>query len=179
MNIQIRDITEQELPQLGALHVQSIKDAYSGFVDQGYLDSLTVEDRVAKWTEWFTPEERPLLMAWDGDVPAGFINFGKLRTAPPGCSPIRPPYTAEIFAFYAAKEYWGKSVGSALFRAAVHRLVDMRHESLCLWVLEDNARAVSFYKNKGGQRCGKQMIEMGPSRLKEICYGWRKTKDLL
>ena len=179
MNIDIREITEDELKQLAALHVASIKDAYDGFVDPEYLASLNVEDRTVKWQEWFTPDERPLYMAWDSDIPAGFVNFGKIKTAPPGGSPVRPLYTAEIFAIYTAKEYWGKGVGSALFKTAAQKLAEMKHQSLCLWVLDKNARAVEFYKNKGGQRCGKMQIEMGRSKLKEVCYGWRDTSGLM
>ena len=51
----------------------------------------------------------------------------------------------------------------------------MKHKSMCLWVLEKNERAVSFYKKLGGERCGKKEIEIGKSKVKEVCFGWRNA----
>jgi hypothetical protein len=31
----------------------------------------------------------------------------------------------------------------------------------------------------GGQRVGKKMIEIGPTKAKEMCYGWRYIDIIL
>ncbi|MCB9990035.1 MAG: GNAT family N-acetyltransferase [Rhodospirillales bacterium] len=180
MSFTIRPVTEDDLPALSYIHVQGWKDAYGGMVDQAYLDSLDPAQREIRWREWFDPEQKPVFMAFDAqDNPAGFVNFGRLQTPPPGSSPIRPLYSGEVYAIYILSPYWRQGLGTELMRVAAQGLSDMRHKSLCLWVLEKNARAVSFYKKRGGERCGKKDIEIGPSTAREICFGWRDTAALL
>jgi hypothetical protein len=50
---------------------------------------------------------------------------------------------------------------------------------MCLWVLDGNQRGKAFYQAMGGQKLGGKMIEIGPSSLKEICYGWRDLSLLI
>ena len=176
----IRPATQDDIPALAHIHVQGWKDAYGGLVDQGYLDNLDEADRAQKWIEWFDPEQKPVFMAFaeNGD-PAGFVNYGRLQTPPPGSSPIRPLYSGEIYALYILSDYWRQGLGTRLMRQAAQGLAAMKHKSMCLWVLEKNNRAVSFYKKIGGERCGKKDIEIGPSMAREICFGWRDTGTLL
>lgn len=113
------------------------------------------------------------------DRPAGFVSYGRLKTPPPGSSPIRPLYSAEIYGLYLLPAYYRQGLGTRLMAEAAQQLRAMKHKSLCLWVIEKNNRAVSFYKERGGERIGKHDIEIGPSRVREICFGWRDTAGLL
>jgi len=178
---EIRPATENDIPALAHIHVQGLHDAYGGIVDQAYLASLNEQEQAAKWrNEWFDPGQCPVLMAVDDNGnSAGFVNYGRLRTPPPGSSPIRPLYSGEIYALYILPDYWRQGLGTQLLRAAAQGLAEKRHKSLCLWLLEKNDRAVSFYKKQGGERCGKKKIEIGSSTVREICFGWRDTANLL
>lgn len=176
----IRAAIESDIPALARIHVEGWRGAYGGIISKDYLDSLDVADRELKWREWFAPEECPVLMAYDAaGNPAGFTNFGKLRTPIPGGSPIRPLYTGEIYAIYILPRYWRQGLGRQLMGAAAAGLRDMKHRSLSLWVLEKNLRACEFYKSLGGQRCGKTDIEIAGTKVKEVAYGWRSTESLL
>ena len=50
---------------------------------------------------------------------------------------------------------------------------------MCLWVLDKNKRGCSFYEAIGGKRVGKKMVEIGPNKLKEVCYGWRDINKII
>ena len=81
-------------------------------------------------------------MAYDENgTAAGFVNFGKIKTAPPGMSPIRPLYSGEIYALYILPAYWRQGLGTLLIGQAAQELTLMKHKSLCLWVLEKNILA--------------------------------------
>ena len=179
MSIKITQATEDDIPEIAHIHIEGWRGAYGGIVDSAYLDSLDVKERQKQWEEWFDEQNSPVLMGYIDDNPAGFVNFGKLRTPPPGMSPIRPLYSGEIYAIYLLPEFYRKGLGTALLKAAVRGLEEMRHKSMCLWVLEKNKRAGLFYKHLGGERCGKKMITVGPSEAREICYGWRDTNILM
>lgn len=179
MTLRIVPATAEDIPAIAALHVEGWKAAYGGLVDQGYLDSLSAEKRMATWAELMASgESRTLIAEIDGRA-AGFCTTGRTKTPPPGSSPIRPSHSGEVYALYLHPDFWRQGVGTALLRAGAKDLKEHRHSSLCLWVLDGNSRARAFYEKMNGQKLGGRMIEIGPSTLKEVCYGWRDTAVLL
>lgn len=177
MDITIRHAAQDDVPVIADLHVRGWQGAYGGIIDQEYLDSLTQETREEQWAEWLL--DNTTLIAYDGDTPAGFIAFGKVQTAPPGQSSVRPLYVSEIYGIYVLPEFYRHGIGRALMREAAALLKAEKKTSLCLWVLDKNERGKKFYEAMGGQRIGKHTIEIGPTKAKEICYGWRDTSALI
>lgn len=175
----IRPATTDDIPTIAALHVAGWKGAYGGIVDQNYLDQLTVEKRIADWTEWMASGESEVFLAEVEGTPAGFTVIGRTKTPPPGSSPIRPSHSGEIYALYLHPDFWRAGIGTALIKHGMRMLKEKKHSAVCLWVLNDNIRAKSFYEKMGGQKLGGKMIDIGPSSLKEICYGWRDTSKLI
>ncbi|PZQ46463.1 MAG: N-acetyltransferase [Micavibrio aeruginosavorus] len=169
----IRKADASDIPVIARLHVEGWKGAYGGIVDQSYLDSLTVEKRIADWTQWSQTGESDVFIAEEGGEAAGFVVIGRTKTPPPGSSPIRPSHSGEIYALYLLPDQWRKGIGTALIKHAAIELKAKKHSTICLWVLEKNERANAFYKKMGGQKLGGKMIEIGHSSLKEVCYGWR------
>lgn len=177
MGITIKAATQDDVPVIADLHVRGWQGAYGGIIDQNYLDSLTTQTREEQWAEWLL--DNITLIAYDDETPVGFIAFGKVQTAPPGQSSVRPLYVSEIYGIYILPERYRSGIGRVLMREAALRLKKEKKTSLCLWVLEKNERGKNFYEAMGGQRIGKHMIEIGPTKAKEICYGWRDTSALI
>lgn len=174
----IRPATTDDIPTIAALHIEGWKGAYGGIVDQAYLDSLTVEKRITDWTTWMASGESDVFIAELDGRPAGFAVTGRTKTPPPGSSPIRPSHSGEIYALYLHPDFWRQGVGTALIKHAARHLKEHKHSTICLWVLDGNVRAKAFYEKMGGQKIGNKMIEIGPSKLKEVCYGWKDTAAL-
>jgi ribosomal protein S18 acetylase RimI-like enzyme len=178
--MKLRPATPDDAPALARIHIAGLAAAYGGLVPQEFLDTLNLSERTDNWTTWLSSGETTAIIAHDdAGNPAGFIGFGKLRTAPPGMSPVRPTYTSEIYALYILPDYWRLGLGRELMTAAALALRDRKQKSLCLWVLEKNPRAVPFYKALGGQKCGTKMVEIGGRTVPEIAFGWRDTAVLL
>lgn len=179
MTLSIREATTDDIPDIARIHVDGWRGAYDGIIDQSYLDSKTLEDRIAFWTMIFEENQNIPLLAFLDDIPVGFISYGPLRTAPPGTSKIRPAYSSEIYALYLIPKYYRQGIGRTLIKKAIENLKSQKHQSTCLWVLKDNKRGCAFYDSMGGQRIGKKIVEFGPSKAKEICYGWRDISEIL
>lgn len=173
MTLSIQQANKNDAEIIAKLHVAGWQGAYGGLIDQSYIDSQTAALRTEKWQEIFAQDESTTLLATIEGKPAGFISYGPLRTAPPGTSKIRPLYTSEIYALYLAPDFFRQGIGTQLMGAAIDGLKAGKHQSTCLWVLEGNKRARGFYDKMSGQRIGKKMVEFGPTKAKEICYGWR------
>ncbi len=178
--MQIKQVNlNTDIEVLAQIHIEGWRGAYGGIVNQEYLDSLSVADRADKWREWLKDTESTVDIAWVDEKPVGFIDYGRLRTPPRGQSAIRPLYTGEIMALYILPDYWRQGIGIALLKHAAEQLKTMKHFSLCLWVLDKNKRACDFYEKMGGQRVGKEFIEVGGTKVKEVCYGWRNTNKII
>lgn len=179
MDFTVRRAVKSDAPAIARLHVQGWRDAYGGLVAQPWLDGLDEAGRAEKWEGFLEQDHGPVFMAFDqGGAEAGFVNYGRLRTPVPGQSPIRPLYSGEIYALYILSPYWRMGLGTQLMRRAAEGLREMKHKSLCLWVLEGNSRAAGFYKALGGERCGKKDVEIGGATVREICFGWRNAGRL-
>lgn len=174
MTFILREADQSDVKTLAHLHVVGGRSSYEGLVDQTYLDSLTEEDFIQRWKGWLQDGVQ-VVLAEEKETSSicGFCGFGLLKTPPPGSSPIRPQYSSEIYAIYILPDFWRQGIGTRLMKDCVARLQEEGHDSLCLWVLKGNERAGLFYEYFGGQRIGKHTIEVGPSKVIEICYGWR------
>ena len=179
MGFSIDPATPDDIPELARVHLASKLSAETYIIDQAYLNSFTQEAFEEKWQSFLAAEDSQQYIAFEGDKALGLISFGQLRTPPPGTSKIRPLYSSEIFAIYVHPDYIDKGIGKKLLQHAVLNLSDQKHQSLCLWVLEKNKRARGFYDKMGGQRIGKKMVEFGPTKAKELCYGWRDMSEIL
>lgn len=173
MAILYRDMNKDDVPQVAAVHVEGWQEAYCGMVDADYLAALSVAEKEKSWAAWIDSENTHHIVAEEDGRIIGFISVGPLRTPPPGMSPIRPLYATEIYAVYILSDYYRRGIGRGLFAQAAARIRDMKQKSTCLWVMDKNERANRFYKALGGERCGKQFVEIGPSKVKDVCYGWR------
>ena len=144
--------TEDEIRGKAYVHWKAWKEAYTGLIDQSFLDGRTLE----------TAEERALkafqngyktLIAKDENRVIGFADYGPYR----GDDLTE---AGEVYAIYILKEYYGKSVGYALMNKALEEL--KAYDQAVVWVLEGNERAIRFYKRCGFQADGKeQEITLG------------------
>lgn len=171
----IRSCTPADAPDLAHIHIEGWRASYHVLVEQSFLEALNRDKRAADWVKWLDEGAEAFIAHDDAGNPAGFIAFDKLMTPPPGMSPVRPLYTAEILALYILPAYWRQGLGKKLMCTAVARLKERKHKSLCLWTLEKNTRGNAFYKALGGQRCGKKDVIIGNRKLTDVCYGWRDT----
>ncbi len=180
MNFTTSIATKDDVADLAHLHVQGWRDAYGGLLPDEYIERKTEAARRDQWAKWFDEGKMEAVIAYahDGKA-AGFISYGQLKTPPPGMSPIRPLYSSEVYAFYILADYWRQGLGTELLKCCAENLAAEKSKSLCLWVLEKNKRAVSFYKKIGGERCGKMDAEFGPTTAREVCFGWRDTSRII
>ena len=176
----ISPASAEDLNDIARIHAEGWRAAYGGLVRQEALDAQDQAQRSRDWKQWLEGGlvRAAVARAADGEA-AGFVGYGRLRTPPPGSSPIRPLYSGEVYALYILPAYWRQGLGRRLMAEAASGLRTMKHKSLCLWVLEGNVRAVAFYKALGGQRCGVKTIDIGGTAVRECVFGWRDTAGLV
>ena len=136
--LRIRPASPRDLQAIAAIHAASWKDAYRGILPDLYLRQGAAIDLERHWQ---TVEVRPddvVLVAEDDGI-AGFIAVW--------CRP--EPFIDNLHVDPARRS---RGLGRALMEAAAARLMQMGRSTACLWVLEENRRALAFYEQLGGVR---------------------------
>ena len=141
--------TDEELCGRGYVHCTSWQEAYRGIVSDRYLDSMTVEATTARARQF--PENT--LIAKDKGKVVGFAVYGPSRDED-------LMDAGEVVAIYILSEYYGHKIGYRLMNEAVSRLSE--YNTIFVWVLEQNERAIRFYHRYGFEFDGcKKQLNLG------------------
>jgi RimJ/RimL family protein N-acetyltransferase len=164
----LRRATGDDAPAVAAMHVRAWQVAYRGIVPDAHLNGLDVATRAARYDFDATAPGAPeTWIAVDGDEVVGFVTVAPSRDED-------LPGLGEVRAVYVAPDRWRSGAGSALLAKAETLLADAGFNDALLWVLEDNARARSFYERAGWAPDGaRKVVEIGGRQLAEVRY--RKT----
>lgn len=141
--------TDTEIREKAYVHWKSWQEAYSGIVEQKYLDEHTLEqcEEMA-----FSSTDNTIIAKRDGHV-IGFAEYGENHDGD-------LPNTGEIGALYVLADHSGCGIGKQLLQEALVLLKDYPH--IAIWVLKENERAIAFYKRNGFQFDGHQgMTQIG------------------
>lgn len=154
--------TDAEFCGKAHVHWATWHAAYTGLIDQAYLDKLTPEKCEEIAYRW--PDN--ILIAKDGERVIGFVGYGS--------GGEDAPDTGVIFALYVLPEFWGTGVGQRLMDAGTERL--KVYPQIALWVLKGNARAIRFYEKNGFCADGEEK-ELAALKASEIRMFFHREAD--
>jgi L-amino acid N-acyltransferase YncA len=138
----IRDATEGDLPAIVAIYNASVP----GRTATADTEPVSIESR----REWFRdhdPEKRPLWVAVDDEIVAGWLSFQSFYG--------RPAYhaTAEV-SVYITPALQRKGIGRALLARAVERAHRLGIKTLLGFIFGHNEASLHLFENFGFQRWG-------------------------
>lgn len=132
----IRPETNEDVDAVVAMHIRTWQKAYRGMLPDEVLDNLDPVSWTQRRHEYrANPASTSLVAEEDGSI-VGFVHFGPDR---------EDPVLGEIYAIYVDPDRWGSGVGHELMT----RALAMPEREVRLWVLEQNERALRFYRRYG------------------------------
>lgn len=146
------------------VHVASWRAAYAQILPPDFLAGLSTDKREASWRQVLAEARSELLLARRGDAVLGFASFGRSRDAD------APAACGEVWAIYVHPGAWSSGIGRRLLDATRERLVAAGHDSVSLWVLAANDRAIRFYAAAGFavEPGSEKEFELGGARVREV-----------
>lgn len=154
-----------DLGAIAEVHIQAWRAAYRGLVPDAVLDQRSIESCEDLWRDALASGEPALLLARSGDDCVGFIAYGAARDDDAG------PRCAEIWTLYLHPDHWGRGLGRQLWQAACQALVDKGIDTVFLWVVTGNHRAIAFYHAMGCHAENRfKQVQRGEVRLHEQRY---------
>ncbi len=160
----IRPARPVDARQIATIHVRTWRLAYRGIIPDEFLDSLSIDEREAVWQQDLLVGHPKVWVAEYGEGVLGWISAARSRDADATGS------TGEIWAVYVEPEHWRKGIGHALCDTAEQALFSDGFVEVTLWVLEDNERALKFYKSNGYvvDGCTAKASERARKSLREV-----------
>ncbi|HWS30094.1 MAG TPA: GNAT family N-acetyltransferase [Clostridia bacterium] len=136
MEFSLRGMRPDDIEGKAYVHWKSWQEAYTGLVDQSYLDALSVERSVERAHHW---PDNTLVAEEDGKI-VGFACYGVCRNEDlTDCG--------EVYAIYVLEAYQKHKIGYALMNACFERLT--AYPKIAVWVLKGNEKAIRFYERYG------------------------------
>jgi ribosomal protein S18 acetylase RimI-like enzyme len=164
--VQVTPARIEDAAQVAAIHVAAWQVAYQGIFSEDYLGGLPVAPRESYWREAISTGASQLLVAKRNSSIVGWVDFGASR------DPDAPARSAEIHAIYVHPQHWSTGVGTPLWLRAKANLLEAGYQSISLWVLAKNSRAITFYRRAGflPDSASAQVIVRGGRSAQEIRY---------
>lgn len=177
--VDYRLATADDASAIGALHVISWHETYTGLLPQDMLDGLSAKSRAAMWTTVLdapaSPDGTRVYVAESAGEIVGFGACGGQRD-----NAMRERgFTGEIGAIYILRAQQGAGVGRALMSLMARDLVARSMPRASLWVLRENVGARCFYEGLSGAIIVEKEVAEGDTTLREVAYGWPDLAHLI
>lgn len=164
--ILIREPELRDAARIGLAHSIAADEAYGHYFPHDWmLQRNTPARRTEQWTELLAeplPEghQRGMLIAEVGEQVVGFGIFGTARDHD-------APFALELHRLYVLSQAYGTGLSDRLLEA----LIPDRPPHY-LWVMEENTRAVAYYRKRGYQPDGAVQHLTDIANLPKIRMVW-------
>lgn len=146
--------TEEEILGKAYVHWKSWQEAYADLLPQEFLKNTYTLERCQDWALRY-PQN--ILVVLVNEQVVGFACYG-------ASSQEDLQEAGELYALYVLADYYDQGIGYQLMQAALEKL--QSYETVSLWVLEGNTRAIAFYEKIGFQFDGvKKIVHLGSERI--------------
>ena len=169
----------EDAAAIGALHVTSWRETYTGLLPQDMLAGLSADSRAAMWaTVLDAPASPNGTRVYVAESAGEIVGFGACGGQRDDAMRDRG-FAGEFGAIYILRSQQGAGMGRALMNLMARDLVARPMPSAGLWVLRENVGARSFYEGLGGTIIIERQVAEGDTTLHEVAYGWPDVARLI
>lgn len=142
MDLVFRRASAEDVQIISEITARSWKTAYSGFIQQEYLDSIELDFWVGALTTWMQQKNLFIDLALINSKPVGAIIYRKAKWFAFGSY-------GEIMSLYLDPDYYHQGIGSALLNHGIEEMKKIKYRGCQLWILKGNDAGISFFKKHG------------------------------
>ena len=171
METSIRKANNSDLDGIIKVHVETWKTAYKGVVPDKYIEGFITRTQDQRWQNQLKNmiKENIFFIAENNESEIVGFAIGGLERGK------NLNYEGELMGIYILKEYQRRGLGKSLTKKIVEELIEMKINTMLLWVLENNPYRV-FYDTLGGKVVDKKEDEN--LKLPVVAYGYDNLNEL-
>ena len=165
MNINIREATIEDIPEVAKLHVESWNKTYKGIISQEHLDNM--RNNLAKRIERMKNEfnMRKMIVATKNDEIVAFSEFVFSNEFSKDLD-----IDCELCGLYVKNEYLNSGIGTMLFNYVRDLFKKNNKKKMGLWCVKENINAINFYKRKGGTIVSEKKFVLASKEYSEVAF---------
>lgn len=162
--VTVRTARAADAAEIATVHDLSWREAYRGIIPGKELERM-ISRRGPRWWESAVNRGSNILVLDFDETVVGYTTYGRNRAR-------AIPLKGEIYELYLTPEFQGLGFGRRLFKAARADLARHHCNSAVVWSLEDNARAVSFYRHMGGEAVKRAPEKFGEETRERVAFSF-------
>lgn len=164
--IALRPAEPQDALAVAHLHAASWRVAYRGMLPDTFLDTLQMDEWVARWEREIRNPASRVTLATEGGGIVAFVGTGPVRDAD-----LDPSRVWQVYNLHVAPGRRGGGIGRVLLRRAADLAAAAGIAEVSLWVLTINTPARGFYERCGLRLDGGTMVgNFGGHLIDEVRY---------
>ncbi len=164
--IDIRFAAIGDAAELAGVHERSWREAYAGMLPAMALNRMIAQRGGAWWSAALRRRSNILVLDIDAAI-VGYATLGRARIGGGGV-------VGEIRELYLDPHYQGIGFGRQLFFAARQVLNRRGYGRVIVTALEDNHRAIAFYRHCGGRLLGRGKTTFGDKPFTTQSFVWTR-----
>ena len=172
--ITVRPASLLNAADIAHIHLNCWKNNYKGIIDQSFLDTLTLEDRLKNRQKILKESTDIHFIALYQNKIVGFCDAGHFyfRTNQKLSTEQRNNRNepGEIYSMYVSPEYQNRGIGKFLFEQARNELNNKGLIPFIIWTLKDNQASCQFYESLGGIRIDEMVRSFGGREYSQVAY---------
>lgn len=162
----IREAKPEDARTISEIRINGWKSAYSGIVDNEYLNNIDYEEEYKKFYKRLSKKDKNFkqnIIVYENENKEvlGFSVFGP-------SSDIK--YDCELQAIYVEPNNKGKGIGTEMFNYIIRYFKENGKKNMILFCLKENINSRRFYEKKSGILCEECDKEIGGLVLKMVGY---------
>ena len=166
MEITIRKIREEDIPDVVDIQIEGWQTAYKGIIEDSFLNSMNKEERIELRKKDY--KQGNFIVAEVENKIVGFCRYNSESSLV-----MSKEFDCEIRALYVRSECKKQGIGRTLFNYAKNDLRNNKKTKMIIWCLKENYPSRKFYEKMGGEIVGEQNIEFGGKSYKEVGFGYK------
>lgn len=140
--MEIREASIEDIENIAELYISNWKATYKDMLSSDYLDQLTVQYGIDKWSEFLKEDEHRIFVAYDGD---DFLGFG-------ACSPDSEIEDCLYMdSLHICPELQGKGIGTKLTKRIRDYALDNGCTRMSVCIVRGNDSARDLYLKLGAK----------------------------
>ena len=169
MDIIIRNIKFDDIPNVVDIQINGWLSAYRGIIDDNYLDSMDRNKKIEKMENNY--QEGYFIVAELNKEIVGFTRYYDDNRYSPDYS-----VDCELMALYVKPELKYQGIGTKMFNYVVNDFKRMNKKRMIIWCLKDNYPSRKFYEKLGGTLIGEKDFIKENKRYPEVGFLYELNK---
>jgi len=140
----VRNAVVNDAGQIARVHVAAWRYAYAGLMPDSVLRSQSESRREVFWRGYISEKHNWPVFVLDCERIEGFASVIPARD-----KDVDSSLFSELAAIYLSEPASGKALGAQLLSYCMNEARAQNRQSMVLWVLDNNERAIRFYSKHG------------------------------